>query len=61
MSLDDRVIIFGTTAAEGATTDIGVYKAGNWYSMGQLNSRRVSYGAVEHDGIVMIVGGDGIQ
>ena len=56
MSLDDRVIIFGTTLE---TTDptIGVYN-GNWYSIGKLKSKRYCcYGAVEQAGIVMIVGG----
>ena len=53
------MIIFGSTAGEGTETDIGVYKAGDWYTIGKLKSQRHSYGAVVQAGIVMIVGGEG--
>ena len=61
MSLDDRVIIFGSTAGEGTTSDIGVYKDASWYTIGKLKSPRHSYGAVVQAGIVMIIGGRGTQ
>ena len=61
VSLADRVIIFGSTSTEATSTEIGVYKGGNWSSIGVLKSPRYSYGAVEYDGIVMIVGGRNSQ
>ena len=57
MSLADRVIIFGSTYDSNHSPKIGVYQAGNWYSIGQLKSGRSAYGAVEQAGTVMIVGG----
>ena len=36
---------------------IGVYKSKSWTSIGTLKQPRYSYGAVEQNGIVMIVGG----
>ena len=54
--MDDRVIIFGTTYSYNSHK-IGLFKSGSWSSIGKLKSPRQSYGAVEQNGIVMIVGG----
>ena len=58
VSLPDRVIIFGSDVY---SSNIGVYKDGSWYSIGQLKDTRSSYGAIEQAGTVMIVGGDGTR
>ena len=61
VSLADRVIIFGSTSTKATSPEIAVYKAGSWSSIGVLKSPRYSYGAVEYNGIVMIVGGRNSQ
>ena len=63
VSLEDRVIVFGTTySAYPSSPQICQYRNGRWNgSLGQLESPRAAYGAVDYEGIVMIVGGEDTQ
>ena len=53
VSVKDRVIIFGVSW----NSPIGVYKSRKWSTIGQLEHSRFSYGPVEQNGMVMIIGG----
>ena len=60
LSLQDRVIVFGSNAWS-SSPKIGVYKSGSWSSIGQLKHPRSYYGAVEQNGMAMIIGGSGTR
>ena len=56
VSLEDRVILFGSTA-NGNAQDIAEFKSGEWSSIGKLKSVRYGYGAIHQYRNVMIIGG----